>query len=103
MASRYLCHERPDLLEFETLVVDARPGAVVLESSAFYPGGGQLPELLLHELRQADAVATVCRFAEKGLQVRADDGVEDAALRLAWAVDRALDSHGPQVGSELGP
>lgn len=45
MASRYLCHERPDLLEFETLIVDARPGAVVLERSAFYPGGGgQLPD-----------------------------------------------------------
>lgn len=45
MASSYLCHDRPDLVEFETAVVDARPGAVVLESSAFYPGGGgQLPD-----------------------------------------------------------
>lgn len=37
---RYLSRERPDLLEFETVVVDARPGAVALDVSAFYPGGG---------------------------------------------------------------
>ncbi len=38
--ARYLCHEQPDLLEFETRVMDYRPGAVLLERSAFYPGGG---------------------------------------------------------------
>ena len=38
--SHYLCHEQPDLLEFETFVVDARPGAVVLARSALHPGGG---------------------------------------------------------------
>lgn len=36
----YLCHEQPDLLEFETTVVAARPGAVVLSRSALHPGGG---------------------------------------------------------------
>jgi hypothetical protein len=35
--------------------------------------------------------------------VRADDVMEDAALCLAWAVGRALEGHGPQVGSERGP
>jgi len=45
MASSYFCHEQPELLEFETVVVDARPGSVLLERSAFYPGGGgQLPD-----------------------------------------------------------
>ena len=38
--SRYLCHEHPDLLTVETRVVDARPGAVVLERTPFHPGGG---------------------------------------------------------------
>jgi len=38
--TRYLCHEQPDLLVFDTQVIDYRPGAVVLERSAFYPGGG---------------------------------------------------------------
>jgi misacylated tRNA(Ala) deacylase len=40
-----LCHAEPDLLEFEAAVVDARPGAVALSRTAFYPGGGgQLPD-----------------------------------------------------------
>jgi misacylated tRNA(Ala) deacylase len=36
----YLCHEEPDLLEFDAHVVDARPGAVLLSRSALHPGGG---------------------------------------------------------------
>ncbi len=38
--TRYSCHDRPDVLALETRVVDARPGAVVLEESPFHPGGG---------------------------------------------------------------
>jgi misacylated tRNA(Ala) deacylase len=38
--SRYFCHDHPDVLTLETRVVDARPGAVVLEASPFHPGGG---------------------------------------------------------------
>ena len=38
--SRYFCHDHPDVLTLETRVVDARPGAVVLEVSPFHPGGG---------------------------------------------------------------
>ena len=36
----YLCHEFPDLYEHEATVLDARPGRVVLDRSAFHPGGG---------------------------------------------------------------
>ena len=36
----YLCHERPDLHEHEARVVDASPGRVLLDRSAFHPGGG---------------------------------------------------------------
>lgn len=39
----HLCHDSPDLLTFEAAVTDSRPGAVVLERSAFYPGGGGQP------------------------------------------------------------
>ncbi|WP_422367151.1 alanyl-tRNA editing protein [Pelagibius sp.] len=39
----YLCHDAPDLLTFEAGVTDSRPGAVVLDRSAFYPGGGGQP------------------------------------------------------------
>ncbi|HEY2996681.1 MAG TPA: alanyl-tRNA editing protein [Methylomirabilota bacterium] len=38
--SRYFCHDHPGTLTLETRVVDARPGAVVLEQSPFHPGGG---------------------------------------------------------------
>ena len=40
---RWLCHEQPDLLVHEAVVVDARPGAVVLDRTAFHPGGGGQP------------------------------------------------------------
>jgi misacylated tRNA(Ala) deacylase len=36
----YLCHEQPDLVEHDALVVDSRPGRVHLDRSAFHPGGG---------------------------------------------------------------
>jgi misacylated tRNA(Ala) deacylase len=38
--ARYFCHEHPDVLTVTTSVVDARPGAVLLERSPFHPGGG---------------------------------------------------------------
>jgi misacylated tRNA(Ala) deacylase len=38
--SRHFCHEYPEVLLVETRVVDARPGAVLLEQSPFHPGGG---------------------------------------------------------------
>lgn len=42
---QYLCHEEPDLLSFEAEVLNSRPGAVLLNRSAFHPGGGgQLPD-----------------------------------------------------------
>jgi misacylated tRNA(Ala) deacylase len=37
---RYFCHRHPEVLTHETRVVDARPGAVVLEETPMYPGGG---------------------------------------------------------------
>jgi misacylated tRNA(Ala) deacylase len=37
---RYFCHEYPETLTLVTQVVDARPGAVMLEQTPFYPGGG---------------------------------------------------------------
>lgn len=36
----YLCHEQPDLYEHDATVVDAAPGRVLLDRSAFHPGGG---------------------------------------------------------------
>jgi misacylated tRNA(Ala) deacylase len=43
--ARYLCQDYPDVLQLEAEVLDARPGAVLLARSPFYPGGGgQLPD-----------------------------------------------------------
>jgi misacylated tRNA(Ala) deacylase len=36
----YLCHEQPNLHVHDAVVIDSRPGAVVLSQSAFHPGGG---------------------------------------------------------------
>lgn len=36
----YLCHEFPELYEHDARVVDAGPGRVRLDRSAFHPGGG---------------------------------------------------------------
>jgi misacylated tRNA(Ala) deacylase len=36
----YLCHEFPDLYEHEATIIGAAPGRVVLDRSAFHPGGG---------------------------------------------------------------
>jgi misacylated tRNA(Ala) deacylase len=38
--ARYFCHDHPEITTLETRVLDARPGAVVLEASPFHPGGG---------------------------------------------------------------
>jgi misacylated tRNA(Ala) deacylase len=57
--ARYLCHEEPDLREAETAVLDARPGAVVLARSPFFPGGGgQLPDRGLIRWRDGDVRVT---------------------------------------------
>jgi misacylated tRNA(Ala) deacylase len=40
---RWLCHEQPDLLVHDAVVVAARPGAVVLDRTAAHPGGGGQP------------------------------------------------------------
>jgi len=36
----YLCHEYPDLYEHDATIIDAAPGRLVLDRSAFHPGGG---------------------------------------------------------------
>jgi len=40
---RLYCHEHPETLTLESEVIDARPGAVALAESPFYPGGGGQP------------------------------------------------------------
>ena len=60
----YLCHDEPDLFEFEADVIDARPGVVLLSRSAFYPGGGgQLADR--GAIESARGVVAVTGFEER--------------------------------------
>lgn len=57
--SRYFCHEHPEVLTLQTRVVDARPGAVVLERTPFHPGGGgQLSDRGVVRWHGGEAVVT---------------------------------------------
>jgi misacylated tRNA(Ala) deacylase len=57
--SRYFCHEFPEVLTVETRVLDARPGAVVLERTPFHPGGGgQLADRGVVRWRGGEAAVT---------------------------------------------
>lgn len=43
--ARHPCHDQPHVLSFDSDIVAAEPGAVLLRQSFFYPGGGgQLPD-----------------------------------------------------------
>lgn len=43
--SRAFYHDHPDVLQLEAEMLDVRPGAVLVEHSPFFPGGGgQLPD-----------------------------------------------------------
>lgn len=63
--TRYLCHDEPELFEFEAEVLDSRPGAVRISRSAFYPGGGgQLPDR--GQLECQDGNVDIVGFDERG-------------------------------------
>ncbi|MDQ3737880.1 MAG: alanyl-tRNA editing protein [Actinomycetota bacterium] len=63
----YLCHEEPELLGYEATVVAARPGAVVLDRSAFHPGGGG-------QVSDAGAIeASAGRYAVTGISQETDE------------------------------
>lgn len=79
--SIYLCHERPDLLDFETEIVDSRPGAVVLARSALHPGGGG---------QVADRAKLMHRGGEAWI---VDVSLEGG--RYWHVLDQSIELHGP--------
>lgn len=98
----YLCHEQPDLLEFDTTIVDARPGAVVLARSALHPGGGgQVCDTAT--LRHAHGVAHIVSVSHEGhrdwhlldapLELSGDVRVEIDAQRRATVAQLHTDTH----------
>jgi len=78
--SRYFCHDHPQVLTLETRVVDARPGAVVLEASPFHPGGGG---------QLADRGRLISDAAEARVS-----GFEVAGDRVWHLLDAPLELHG---------
>jgi misacylated tRNA(Ala) deacylase len=85
--SRYFYHEHPDVLVLETRVVDARPGAVVLEESPFHPGGGgQLADRGVLRWSGGEVRVTGIEAVDGRFWHRLDDPVE-----MAGAVESAVD------------
>ena len=61
----YLCHEQPDLLDFEAEIIEAKPGAVLLSRSALHPGGGgQVSDSAT--LEHANGVAIITGVSPEG-------------------------------------
>jgi misacylated tRNA(Ala) deacylase len=85
--SRYFCHEHPEVLTLETRVVDARPGAVVLEQTPFHPGGGgQLADRGVLRWNGGEAVVTGFELTEGRLWHRLATAAEPSG-RVEVVVD----------------
>ena len=88
--SRYVCHEHPEVLALETRVVDARPGAVVLERTPFHPGGGgQLADRGVLRWNGGEAAVAGFELTEGRLWHRLAEPVE-ASGSVQVAVDPAF-------------
>jgi len=85
--SRYFCHEHPATLTVVTRVVDARPGAVLLETTPFHPGGGgQLADRGI--LRWRDGDITVVGMEESEGQLW---HVLSAPVEVSGEVEASVD------------
>src|SRR5439155_7293385 len=67
--------------EWHEALVGAVPASDAGEAAGERPAGQELAELALDELREAAAVAARGDLGEKGLEIFADDPVENGALR----------------------
>ncbi len=84
---RFLCQDKPDLLELEAPVLDARPGAVLLAQSPVYPGGGgQLPDQASILWSGGEAAIKAVHRNERGLW-HEFDGEDEIAGSVRVAVD----------------
>jgi len=90
--ARYLCQDRPDILQLEADVLETRPGAVLVASSPFYPGGGgQLPDR--GTVAWAGGEAPVTGFAPDAAGVWIElAGDAKVSGRVVMSVDRTFRS-----------
>jgi misacylated tRNA(Ala) deacylase len=78
-----LCQDQPDLLELETEILDARPGAVLVARSPFFPGGGgQLADRGTLAWQGGEAAVTGLAFDPRGLWHELDRPEEPAGAVL---------------------
>lgn len=75
----------------EPAAVTPQAGAAMLEHAT----PQELPELPLHELREARPLAGLRRRAQEGLQVLADDLMEHRVLGVAGPIHRRDTRHSP--------
>ncbi|HSP98984.1 MAG TPA: hypothetical protein VL049_17315 [Candidatus Dormibacteraeota bacterium] len=69
------------------------------ETARHHAAGEKLAQLPLHEARQPLPAAALARLGEKGLEVLADDAVQDALLGLAAHVGVAPAAALSRVGA----
>jgi misacylated tRNA(Ala) deacylase len=94
---RTLYHEQPDALVVTARVADARPGAVLLDRSPFFPGGGgQLPDRGVLRWESGEVAVVDFEPAEDGLWHVLADQVE-----LAGPVEAEVDAAFRGLMSEL--
>jgi misacylated tRNA(Ala) deacylase len=87
---RLLCQDNPDLLELETSVLDARPGAVLLARSPVFPGGGgQLADKASITWSGGEAAVKAVHRDDRGLWHELD-GESEIAGSVRIAVDPAF-------------
>ena len=90
--TRYYCHDHPDVLTLTTRVADAGPGAVVLEHTPFYPGGGgQLADRGLLRWASGETAVVGLEWVEGRLWHRLAEPVEPAGTVEA-VIDAAFRS-----------
>lgn len=95
---RPLYHRDPDRLTVTTEVLDARPGAVLLAESPFFPGGGgQLPDRGVLRWASGEAAVTGFETAEAGVWHL----LADAAAEPYGSAEAAADPGFRRLMSEL--
>jgi misacylated tRNA(Ala) deacylase len=74
---RLLCQDHPDLIELESTVLDARPGAVLLARSPVFPGGGgQLRDKATISWRDGEANVQAVHRDGRGLWHELDSDID---------------------------
>jgi misacylated tRNA(Ala) deacylase len=93
----YYCHANPEVMSLETEVVEARPGAVRLAATPFYPGGGgQLPDQGV--IRMAGRDVAVTGFELQGAKLW---HLLAEPIALSGAVEAVVDPSFRQLMREL--